>query len=52
MASLFNAKKVVFKVLRNNMLENGMIEVTAVSVGPVADMLDQQAEYAAQQEQK
>jgi hypothetical protein len=46
---LLALSKVVFKVLSNNMLESGIIEVTAISVGLVADMLDQQAEYAAQQ---
>jgi hypothetical protein len=46
---LLALSKVVYKVLSNNMLESGMIEVTAISVGLVADMLDQQAEYAAQQ---
>jgi hypothetical protein len=46
---LLALSKVVFKVLSNNMLESGMIEVTAISVGLVADMLDQHAEYAAQQ---
>ena len=46
---LLALSKVVYKVLSNNMLESGIIEVTAISVGLVTDMLDQQAEYAAQQ---